>query len=153
VSDATIELDPEDRRRAAAAAFNFAWTLLERADRSPAEDDLMIHAAHASRFLWEDVGGPTQHARGEWQVSRVYAVLGRAEPALHHARRCLGVCEASDIGGFDLAFAYEALARAHGIAGDRAEAERCAALARDLAAAVEDDEDRQVLLDDLDTLR
>ena len=29
----------------------------------------------------------------EHSVSRVYVVLGRAEPALHHARRCLELCE------------------------------------------------------------
>ena len=152
MSPTTIDLDPGVRRGAAAAAFNYTWTLLERDDRSPDEDDLMVHAAHASRFLWEDVGGPTQHARGEWQLSRVYAVLGRAEPALHHARRCLDICRANDLGGFDVGFAYEALARASAVAGDRAEAGRCAALAREQAAGVEDEEDRQVLMDDLATL-
>ena len=152
MSGAISDLDPETRRAAAAAAFNDTWALLERTDRSPAEDDLMIDAAHASRFLWESVGGPTQHARGEWQVSRVYAVLGRAEPALHHARRSLEICEANAIGGFDLGFAYEALARASAVAGDSAEADRYGALARESAARVEDDEDRRVLLDDLSTL-
>jgi hypothetical protein len=82
----------------------------------------------------------------------VYAVLDRAEPALHHARRCLDLCESNGIGGFDLGFAYEAPARAHGIAGDRAEAGRYKGLAREQAAGVEDDDDRQVLLEDLATL-
>src|SRR5256885_17212243 len=111
MDEASIGLDPEIRRAAAAAAFNYTWSLLERADRTAEEDDLMVHAAHASRFLWEDVGGPTQRARGEWQISRVYAVLGRAEPALHHARRCLEICQANDMGGFDLGFPHAALAR------------------------------------------
>ncbi len=151
---ATIDLglEPDVRRGAAAAAFNYTWSLLERPDRTSDEDDLMIHAAHASRFLWEEVGGPTQHARGEWQISRVYAVLGRAEPALHHARRCLEICEANGIGGFDLGIACEALARAHGLAGDETEAARYAALARAQAAGIDDEEDRQVLLADLATL-
>ena len=47
-------------------------------------------AARASRFHWGEVGEPVNRVRGEWQCSRVYAVLGRAEPALWHARRCLG---------------------------------------------------------------
>jgi hypothetical protein len=152
VSRSISDIDPVARRAAAAAAFNDTWALLERTDRSPADDDMMVHAAHASRFLWEDVGGSTQHARGEWQVSRVYAILDRAEPALHHARRCLDLCESNGIGGFDLGFAYEALARAHSIAGDRAEAGRCAARARELADSVDDEEDRRLLLDDLATL-
>jgi hypothetical protein len=147
-----LDIDPEQRRRLAGELFNHVWELLGTEDRTPRQDDLMVHAAHASRYLWEEVGGPTQHARGEWQVSRVYAVVGRAEPALFHARRCLEICEESDIGGFDLGFAYEALARASAVTGDRGEAERYTAQAREHAAGITDDADRQVLLDDLATL-
>ena len=54
----------------------------------------MIHAAHASRYHWSKVGTNANLARGEWQVSRVYTVLDRAEPALYHAHRCLTHVEA-----------------------------------------------------------
>ena len=54
----------------------------------------MIHAAHASRYHWGEVGDDVNLARGEWQCSRVYAVLGRGEPALWHARRCVEIAEA-----------------------------------------------------------
>ena len=74
----------------------------------------MLDAPHASRFHWGEVGTAVNLARGEWQVSHVYAVLNRAEPALYHARRCLAICEANAIGDFDLAYAYEAIARAGG---------------------------------------
>ena len=49
----------------------------------------MIHAAHAARYHWSKVGTKANLARGEWQVSRVYTVLERPEPALYHAHRCL----------------------------------------------------------------
>ena len=54
----------------------------------------------------------------------LYTVLGRAEPALHHARRCLELCEANPeaIEDWDLPYAYEALARAHALAGEADEA-------------------------------
>src|SRR5215218_5159161 len=90
----------------------------------------MLHAAHASRFHWGEVGEPVNFARGEWQVSRVYAVLGRSEPALFHAHRCLEICQAHQIGDFDLAFAYEALARASAVAGQPDDCARYAELAR-----------------------
>ncbi len=147
-----LELDPDVRRTAAVATFNYTWSQLRREDRTERDDDLMIHAAHTSRFLWEDVGGPINHARGEWQISRVYAVLGRAEPALFHARRCLEICEAEGIGDFDLGFAYEAMARAHAVAGNAEEAARYGAMALEQAAAVADLDDREVLLGDLATL-
>src|SRR5215211_4699724 len=81
--------DAQVHRRLAAELFNRVWSLLEQTDRSQSDDDTVLHAAHASRFHWGEVGEPVNFARGEWQVSRVYAVLGRSEPALFHARRCL----------------------------------------------------------------
>jgi tetratricopeptide (TPR) repeat protein len=150
--EAPTTLDPDLQRRTAADIFNFAWTLLEQPDRSAREDDLMIHAAHAQRFHWEWVGDPVNHARGEWQLARVYAVLGRAEPALHHARRCLELCEANGIGDFDLAYAYEAMARAYGVTGDGDEAARFEELARRAAEEIADADDREQVLADLATL-
>lgn len=47
-----------------------------------------MHMARASRFHWDAVGTGRERAIGEWQVSRVYASLGR-EPAVHHARRAV----------------------------------------------------------------
>jgi DNA-binding transcriptional MerR regulator len=107
-----------DERRTAADLFNGVWRLLEKEDRSVEEDDRMLHMAHASRYHWGQVGAPVNLSRGEWQCSRVYSVLGRAEPALHHARRGLEICQKHGIGDWDLAFAYESLARAHAVAGD-----------------------------------
>jgi DNA-binding transcriptional MerR regulator len=144
--------EPEilDHRRLGTALFNGTWELMEREDRSPADDDRMLHVAHASRYHWGEVGTSANLARGEWQCSRVYAVLRRSEPCLHHAHRALAVCEENDLVDWDLAFSHEALARGHAIAGDaetaRAEAER--ALAVDIA----DDEDRVLLLGDLETI-
>ena len=105
-------IDAETHRQLAVDLFNHTWTLLETTDRTPMQDDEMLHAAHASRHHWGVVGEPVNFARGEWQCSRVYAVLGRAEPALWHGRRCLAICEEHGIGDFDVAFAWEAIARA-----------------------------------------
>jgi hypothetical protein len=74
-----------DHRRLAVELFNHVWTLLELASRTPEQDDELVHAAHASRWHWSKAGTTVNLARGEWQISRVYAVLGRAEPALWHA--------------------------------------------------------------------
>lgn len=145
-------IDVADRRQLAVDLFNHVWTLLERSDRSALEDDEMLHAAHASRYHWGEVGAPVNLARGEWQCSRVYAVLGRAEPALWHARRCRVLCEEHGIGDFDIAFAHEAIARALRLAGDHAEADAAVARARELAADIAEDEDRELLLGDLATI-
>ena len=148
----SISLDPQTRRKAAVDLFNHTWTLMEKTDRSERETDLMVHAAHASRFMWEDIGEPVNHARGEWQIARVYAVVDRPEPALHHARRCLEIVEEHGVGDFDLACAYEALARAHATAGEREAAARYEALGRETAARIEEADERELVLGDLDSL-
>jgi hypothetical protein len=113
----------------------------------------MLHAAHASRYHWGEAEEcrPENLARGEWQISRVYTVLGRAEPAIWHARRCLEHCQANGIGDWDLAYAYEALARAHALAGDT-EAEEWKSKARAAGDAIADPEDREHFDEDYATL-
>ncbi len=105
--------------RHAAAEFNLAWRLLTRRRRTPPETDRMIHAAHASRFHWGQVGTPREWSIGEWQLSHIYATLGRVEPAHFHARRSLVICRQHRVGDFPLAYAYEALARVAALRGDR----------------------------------
>jgi DNA-binding transcriptional MerR regulator len=145
------ELDPQTERALAIDLFNHTWTLLEKADRTPAEIDEMIHSAHASRYHWGNVGEPVNFARGEWQCSRVYAVLGRAEPALWHARRCVEIYEANGISGWDIASSYEAMARAYLAAGDIAQVASWKARAQEALEGVEKD-DREVIEGDLATL-
>jgi DNA-binding transcriptional MerR regulator len=139
-----------DERQLAVDLFNGVWRLLEKEDRSVDEDDRMLHMAHASRYHWGQVGEPVNRSRGEWQCSRVYAVLGRGEPAGYHARRGLEICQAHGIGDWDLAYAYESLARAHAVAGDKEQArawtEQALAAAEDIAEA----EDRELVLTDLE---
>lgn len=146
-------IDPAARRRLAVDLFNHTWTLIETAGRTPQQDDEMLHAAHASRFHWGEVGTPLNLARGEWQCSRVYAVLGRAEPALHHARRCLEILDTADgAEEFDVPYAHEALARAHALAGDTEEARAHLETARGMCASIADADDRDLLEADLATI-
>jgi DNA-binding transcriptional MerR regulator len=145
-------LEPAERRQLAADLFNHTWALLELQGRTTEQDDEMIHAAHASRYHWGEVGTPANRARGEWQCARVYAVLGRAEPALHHARRCLAICEEHGLGDWDLAAAWEALARAALVAGDRVLYRDALARGRTALDAIADPEDRRLVEVDLDEL-
>ena len=148
----SLSVELNDQKRLASELFNYTWTLLERPNRSQADEERIVNAAHASRLFWEQAGEPAQHARGEWQISRVYATVGRAEPSLHHARRCLELCEEHSLGDFDLACAHEALARAHALAGDAAAAARHAREGHEVAERIADEEDRELVLGDLATV-
>jgi hypothetical protein len=145
-------LDAATERQLAVDLYNHVWSLLRLDRRTTEQDDEVIHAAHASRHHWSAVGGPENLARGEWQCSRVYATLGRAEPALHHAARCIATCEQHGIGDWDLAAAYEAMARAAAVAGDRAARDRYLALARGACTRIAEGDDREVIEADLATI-
>ena len=144
--------DKEWNRKTAARLFNATWDLLEKKHRTKDEVDTMIHMAHASRYHWGVAGGPTQIAIGEWQISRVYAVLCRPEPALYHAERCLEVCQAHGIEDFPLAYAYEALARAFAIAGKMKPSAASLKLATAAGERIREDEDRALFFKDLRTV-
>jgi len=152
--DDLTDLDGAMHRRLAAALFNHVWTLLERPDRTPAETDEMIHAAHASRFHWSRAEGTeaVNLGRGEWQCSRVYAVLGRGEPALWHARRCHTYALGPSAAEWDLAAAYEALARASAVAGDHDAAADWKTKAVAALDAIADADEREVIENDIATL-
>jgi hypothetical protein len=150
VSDKTATaIDPAARRQLAVDVFNHVWTLLETEARTPAQDVEMIHAAHASRHHWGEVGTAVNAARGEWQISRVYSTLGRGEPALFHAQLCLDTCAEHGIGGFDLAYAHEALARAYRVLGDDAASATHVAAAAHAGESIADAEDREHFQEDL----
>jgi len=145
-------LDPLIERALAVALYNSVWALLEMPDRTQAQSDEMIHAAHASRHHWGRVGEPVNLARGEWLCSRVYAVLGRGEPALWHARRCVEILEAAGIDDWDIAAACEAMARASAVSGDLPVARAWAARGREACAAIAEDDDREPIEADLATI-
>ncbi|MDP6693616.1 MAG: hypothetical protein QF444_04745, partial [Phycisphaerales bacterium] len=101
-----------DHRQLAVDLFNHTWALLENTDRSSEQDEEMIHAAHASRYHWSIAGTTKNHARGDWQLARVYAAVGRFDESEHYASLYLEACKQSNFDDWDLPFAYEGLARA-----------------------------------------
>lgn len=145
-------IDLGDERKLAVNLFNSVWDLMGLESRSTAQDDQLVHAAHASVYHWSRVGQPVNLARGEWQCSRVYAVLGRSEPSLHHAQRCLDLCTENGIGDWDIAFAYEGLARGHAVGGDAESARTYTDQALAAAEHIADAEDRQLVMSDLESI-
>ena len=153
----TESLDSDTHRRLGKELYNQTWSLIEVTDRTPEQVDEMIASTHASAYHWSKAGGTLANAaRGQWQIARVYSTLGRGEPALWHARRCVQLAEAAVAAGvaddWDLPAALETLARAQAIAGDAAAARATQARAREALAGIEDPEDRQLIEQDLNSL-
>jgi hypothetical protein len=147
------DLDRDTQRRLAAGLYAEVWRLLALPKRLPEQDDEMLHAAHASRYLWGKVGDPVTLARGEWLCSRVYAVLRRPSSAIWHAHRCLELL--TEFGGaedWDEAAACEGLARAYALAGNNNEKDMWLARAREALKTVADKDDRAPIEADLSTI-
>lgn len=89
---------------------------------------------------------------GSGRCSRAYAVLGRGEPSLHHARRSLEICEANDLRDFHITAAYEAMARAHATARDTTALREWKAKAKAALDNVADADDREIMSGDVATL-
>jgi hypothetical protein len=138
----------------AKASFNKTWDLMEKKDRIEDEDNEMVNNAHSSRYHWgvlvaNKKGTPVNLQRGEWQIARVYTLLERKESALHHANLCLKITKDNNIGDFDLGFAYEAIARASALAGNKDDYEKYYKLAVEAGNKIEKKEDRDYFLEEL----
>ena len=77
--------------------------------------------------------------------------LGRGEAALWHANRCQKLAEqhADLMEDFDRAYAYETMARANAVAGNRAEALHYLELAEKAGQAIADGESKKFSIGDL----
>ncbi len=142
----------EWHKREAVTNFNETWSLIDKTDRTEEETLSMIHKAHASRYHWAQIGTPLELARGEWQVSRVYSLIGLGESALHHAWASLKYCQDNNYGDFDLAFAYEAIARAYKVLDNDLEKEKYLELARQAAEQIAEDDNQTYFLSELSTI-
>jgi hypothetical protein len=132
--------------------FNLTWSFLDKKDRTKEDNDKMINAAHASHYHWMEIGTPLEFERGEWQISRVYSVLNMPESALYHAKRCLEVCQVNKYGDFDIAFAYEGMARANAVAGNKTECKKYIELAKKAGEQISSKEDRDYFFNELKTV-
>lgn len=145
-------LTNQQHRKVGADLFNHTWSLLDRKHRTAEEEIEMLHAAHASRYHWGHAGRDLQRSIGEWQISRVYSVLGRPEPALYHARRAYAIARRARLAPFYLAYAYEALARAAALAGQGGARDRYLVAARRTGRKIRDSDDLRMLTEDLATI-
>ena len=145
-----IESNRDERSKALAIDLNnLVWKLLSKKERNDLDNSRLINAAHASCYFWEMAGTPVNIARGEWLISRVYSVLGLSESALYHARKSLQICQDCGLAqDFDIAYAYEGLARSYAIAGNRHEFERYFQMASEAGEKISLPEDKRLFFED-----
>jgi hypothetical protein len=127
------------------------WKLLEKKDRNDTDDHRMLAFAKASLYHWQNSQEfqLLNEQRGEWMISHVFSVLGKGKEALSHAKKCWVLTESLNLQGFDLGYAYEALARAHGASGHSEKMNEYFLKAKDIGKQIEGNKDKEIFLADL----
>lgn len=106
------------RRRFAADANNTGWSLVEAVDRSAAQTDEMIDAAHASVHLWSTIGTELHRARGQMLLAIAHGLAGHGAQAMRYATACLGYFSSHECPDWEIAFTHAAMACAAHAAGN-----------------------------------
>ncbi len=137
-----------------AECFNRAWDLMDKAERTPEENETMVQLSVASTWHWTQRPdcSPQNLSVGHWQTSRIYALLGKPDMARHYGRLSLETLEDASDDPFYIGYAYEALARAEWVANNPTKTAEYLALARKAAGRVTDADMRQALLADLQSI-
>lgn len=140
----------EARQELAKRANHQVWDLLEKADRSPAEDEDLLLAAYTSLYLWKEAGTAVHYQRGCWMAAKVHISLHQAEDAVQWAEKCqlAGEGNPREMEDFDLAYAQECLARAYALVGNLERAKEHYAEAAALGERIKDPEDREIFQGD-----
>lgn len=119
---------------------NRVWDLYEQAERTPSEDEEMLHAAQAACHHWRQIGTPLHQLRALYLVTLVHAAAGHGETAQHYCRQTLELAGGDDTPAFDRAVALAAACHTARCTGDDAAAARFLEQATSLAADLASDE-------------
>ena len=106
------------RRRLGSEANNRGWALAEKPSRTADEDAEMLHAAHASRYLWSRIGTEKNLALGDLLLGQVHALLGRAQTATQYAETAAAFLRSRPSEPCELACAHAVRASAAAASGN-----------------------------------
>lgn len=150
VEDPSVEDITRWHRTFAPRFFNHTWELMDRAELDDDQVDEMLSSAFAQRAHWYQVGDARNRAIADWQVSRAAVLAGYPDLARRFGERSLREADALD--PFVRGFAHEAIARAAASVDDVETFETHLTAARQLSGLIDDEEERRVLVADLDLM-
>lgn len=109
----------ETHQRFAIETNNATWDLIEKADRTHAEEIEMVHQAHASAWHWSKVGEPVNLVRAHYLVAKVYFAVHQAKSGSFWANHVWKSTTDLGLTSWDYAFACEIMARARALECDK----------------------------------
>jgi hypothetical protein len=150
----STNFDLQDAHRYFSAdCFNRTWGYIEKNDdRSMAENMEMLHHAIASLWHWSQREDVTDQnlSIGYWQVSRVYCLL--KQPLNARIYGLLALKHAKELSAFYKGYAYETLARAAMLEDHRVVMLTHRERALEMLGLITDENEKQLLSADLESL-
>jgi hypothetical protein len=140
------------QRRFAAEANNSAWSLVELVDRTPAQTDEMLDAAHASAHLWRPIGTDLNQARSQLLLGLAHGLAGNGALATRYATASLEYFTRHECPDWEIAFVHAAMACAARAAGNVADHGKHYGEAARRGEAIANLEDRTVFLRTFDRI-
>jgi hypothetical protein len=140
-------MEQSEHRAIAVEQYNECWNMLEDPDRDAEGDVTLLTAAFTSKHHWLFAGGPQQWAISDWMVSRAAAATGHGDLAIEFAERAVKSSEGQT--DWMMASAAEGMARAYAAVGDTARRDEWVKRAGELVDAIEEDEDRRIIAEQL----
>lgn len=146
MTQSTVHPDAQAwHKQVAMQCNNRAWALSVQ-PRSAAEDREMLDAAHASAYHWAQVGTELNRMRATMLLAEVHALLGHGPTAMALATEMRDYFLArGDTPDWELAFTHAIFAHSAHAAGDLAAHRGAYQQAVSALAAIEGDEDRNIV--------
>ncbi len=144
----------EDAHRYFAGSINGeVWDLLSRQERSRLDDERLLAAAFASYYHWLYAGTVVNMQRGEYMIARAFLAVKNYPEALAHAKRCRELTEnnTADMQDFDIAYAFEILARSSAATGFKDNALENSNKARRAGEKIKGKEDNELFFNDFNS--
>ena len=128
---------------------NSVWDLIGQSDVGAGASEEMLRRAYASAYHWQRAArrGPENEARALYMLSKVHLLTDNPSVAHDYANRCMTHCQSHGLVDFDLAYAFEAQARALHALGQALDAARAWQAA--LEVPIADPEDKAIVDADL----
>jgi len=129
------------------------WGVLDKESPSAEELQNALEMAFTSLYHWKQIGKPINLARGDYMISRVLSDMGKGNLALFFAERTHKLTEEADEkADFDMGFAFEVLAKAYSVKGDKANCKKYKEMAQKVVDTL-GEEDKKISQGELDKVK
>ncbi len=135
------------------------WGVLDNNDPTETQLEDALEMAYTSRYHWKQVGTLTNDVRAVYMISRVFSHMKSGDQAVSYANAMFDLAKKAEKedtdnwADFDMPFVYEAIAKAHAAAGNKAECKKYTKMSQELIDKLKDKQDKEICQGELDKVK